>query len=104
MSMRICIWPIASEMMALHSEPTVTSVIIGTPPLPPACFSCSLQGALKEVKRALLDADVNLKVTIDLVEAVKNKAVGMKLVDGEQDTTVQVRQPNIVSICFFRFF
>lgn len=38
---------------------------------------------MKEVKRALLDADVNLKVTNQLVDAVKSKAVGMKLVDGE---------------------
>lgn len=43
----------------------------------------SVEGALKEVKRALLDADVNLKVTNRLVEGVKSKAVGMKLVDGE---------------------
>ncbi|CAN0358354.1 unnamed protein product, partial [Ectocarpus fasciculatus] len=42
----------------------------------------SVEGALKEVKRALLDADVNLKVTNTLVDAVKSKAVGMKLVDG----------------------
>lgn len=47
------------------------------------CTVCSVEGALKEVKRALLDADVNLKVTNRLVEGVKSKAVGMKLVDGE---------------------
>lgn len=49
---------------------------------------------MKEVKRALLDADVNLKVTNTLVDAVKSKAVGMKLVDGElseQDTTGLIR-------------
>lgn len=39
------------------------------------------------MKRALLDADVNLKVANQLVEAVKDKAVGMKLVDGEQHRT-----------------
>lgn len=43
-----------------------------------------MEGALKEVKRALLDADVNLKVTNRLIDAVKTKAVGMKLVDGER--------------------
>ena len=40
-------------------------------------------GALKEVRRALLDADVNLKVANRVVEGVKEKTVGMKLVDGE---------------------
>lgn len=30
----------------------------------------------REVKRALLDADVNLKVTNALIEAVKEKAMG----------------------------
>lgn len=44
----------------------------------------SVEGALTEVKRALLDADVNLKVTNRLIEAVKNKAVGAKLVDGKR--------------------
>lgn len=43
----------------------------------------SVEGALKEVKRALLDADVNLKVTNRLVDGVKEKAVGMKLIDGK---------------------
>lgn len=43
----------------------------------------SVEGALKEVRRSLLDADVNLKVTNRLVDAVKAKAVGMKLIDGE---------------------
>ncbi|CAM9153993.1 unnamed protein product [Choristocarpus tenellus] len=42
----------------------------------------SVEGALKEVKRALLDADVNLKVTNGLVEAVKGRAVGMTLIEG----------------------
>lgn len=42
-----------------------------------------MEGALLEVKRALLDADVNLKVTNRLVDAVKAKAVGAKLIDGE---------------------
>ncbi|CBN76263.1 PFfh, plastid Ffh subunit of the signal recognition particle [Ectocarpus siliculosus] len=42
----------------------------------------SVEGALNEVKRALLDADLNLMVTNTLVDAVKSKAVGMKLVDG----------------------
>lgn len=56
-----------------------------TPPslTSPSLVYPSVEGALKEVKRALLDADVNLKVTNQLVGAVKAKAVGMKLVDGE---------------------
>lgn len=44
---------------------------------------CSVEGALKEVKRAMIDADVNLKVTNELVAAVKDKTVGANLVDGE---------------------
>lgn len=47
-------------------------------------FDLSVVGALQEVKRALIDADVNLKVTNNLVAAVKEKAVGSKLVDGER--------------------
>ena len=35
-----------------------------------------LSGAGRQVKRALLDADVNLKVTNALIEAVKDKALG----------------------------
>lgn len=36
----------------------------------------------REVKRALLDADVNLKVTNALLEAVKEKALGKFLCMG----------------------
>lgn len=39
-------------------------------------------GALRDVKRALLDADVNLKVTNALLEAVKEKALGRYRVGG----------------------
>eukprot|EP00903_Cladosiphon_okamuranus_P011894 g11171.t1 len=60
----------------------------------------SVEGALKEVKRALLDADVNLKVTNRLVEAVKSKAVGMKLVDGvtPEQQFVKVMNDELVEI------
>ncbi|CAM9136032.1 unnamed protein product [Chrysoparadoxa australica] len=44
--------------------------------------AASIEEALKEVKRALLDADVNLGVTNNLVKAVKAKAVGMKIIEG----------------------
>ncbi|CAM9360245.1 unnamed protein product [Discosporangium mesarthrocarpum] len=44
--------------------------------------TASVEGALKDVKRALLDADVNLGVTNRLVEAVKEKAVGMEVTEG----------------------
>lgn len=43
-----------------------------------------MEGVLKEVKRAMIDADVNLKVTNNLIAAVKDKAVGSKLVEGEE--------------------
>lgn len=43
----------------------------------------SVEGALKEVKRAMIDADVNLRVTNQLVEVVKAKAIGAKLAKGE---------------------
>ncbi|CAN0119483.1 unnamed protein product [Scytosiphon promiscuus] len=60
----------------------------------------SVEGALKEVKRALLDADVNLKVTNRLIEAVKTKAVGMKLVDGvsPEQQFVKVMNDELVEI------
>lgn len=60
----------------------------------------SVEGALKEVKRALLDADVNLKVTNQLVDAVKSKAVGMKLVDGvtPEQQFVKVMNDELVEI------
>lgn len=52
------------------------------------------------MKRVLLDADVNLKVTNQLVEAVKDKAVGMKLVDGELHRTSRYLKRSLVSVVF----
>lgn len=42
----------------------------------------NIDGALRDVKRALLDADVNLKVTNALLDAVKEKALGMDVTKG----------------------
>ncbi|KAG5177471.1 SRP54-type protein [Tribonema minus] len=44
--------------------------------------AASVERALGEVKRALLDADVNLKVTNGLIESVRNQAVGKLLIEG----------------------
>ncbi|CAM9370314.1 unnamed protein product [Pylaiella littoralis] len=60
----------------------------------------SVEGALKEVRRSLLDADVNLKVTNRLVDAVKAKAVGMKLIDGvtPEQQFVKIMNDELVEI------
>lgn len=60
----------------------------------------SVVDALREVKRALLDADVNLKVTNTLVENVKGKAVGMQLVDGvtPEQQFIKVMNDELVKI------
>ncbi|MFL0793380.1 MAG: signal recognition particle protein, partial [Prochlorococcus sp.] len=42
----------------------------------------NVEGALKEVRRALLDADVSLTVVKDFVEEVRQKAVGSEVVRG----------------------
>ena len=39
---------------------------------------------LKDVRRALLDADVNYKVAKSFTDTVKQKALGMKRVDSRQ--------------------
>lgn len=57
---------------------------------------------MKQVKRAFLDAVVNLNVTNQLVEAVKEKTVNMKLVDGEQDRTAQ--QANFALLFHLRLY
>lgn len=42
----------------------------------------NVKGALKEVKRALLDADVNLRVVNSLVSTIQERAVGAPVVPG----------------------
>jgi len=42
----------------------------------------SISGALKDIRRSLLEADVNLAVANSVVEEVKKKAVGAAVVDG----------------------
>ena len=42
----------------------------------------SIAKALKDVRRALLDADVNIKVADTLIEGVKNRAVGQEVTKG----------------------
>ena len=42
----------------------------------------NVQGALKQVRRALLEADVSLPVVEDFVEEVRRKAVGAEVVRG----------------------
>jgi signal recognition particle subunit SRP54 len=42
----------------------------------------SISAALKEVRRALLDADVNLGVADTLIEGVKNRSLGQEVIKG----------------------
>ena len=42
----------------------------------------NVEGALKEVRRALLEADVSLPVVKDFVAEVRDKAVGAEVVQG----------------------
>lgn len=42
----------------------------------------NVSGAMKEVKRALLDADVNLRVVNSLLKEVKSRAIGTEVVKG----------------------
>lgn len=42
----------------------------------------NVSGALKEVKRALLDADVNLRVVNSLLKEIKKRAIGAEVVPG----------------------
>ena len=42
----------------------------------------NVEGALKEVRRALLEADVSLPVVKDFVEEVRRKAIGAEVVRG----------------------
>ena len=41
--------------------------------------------ALKEVKMALLEADVNFKVVKQFTKSVQEKAIGQDVTDGDQD-------------------
>ena len=42
----------------------------------------NVEGALKEVRRALLDADVSLPVVKDFVSEIREKAIGAEVVRG----------------------
>ena len=42
----------------------------------------NVEGALKQVRRALLEADVSLAVVQDFVEEVRRKAIGSEVVRG----------------------
>lgn len=44
----------------------------------------NIQDALKEVRRALLEADVNLQVVKDFVEDVRESALGAEVITGVQ--------------------
>jgi len=37
---------------------------------------------LRDVRRALLDADVNVKVADTLIEGVKQRSIGQKIIEG----------------------
>ncbi|MEY4758934.1 MAG: hypothetical protein RLZZ268_432, partial [Cyanobacteriota bacterium] len=47
-----------------------------------AITETNVEGALKQVRRALLEADVSLPVVQDFVEEVRRKAVGAEVVRG----------------------
>lgn len=42
----------------------------------------SIKPALRDVRRALLDADVNIQVADTLIEGVKERSLGMEVIDG----------------------
>ncbi len=42
----------------------------------------SIQSALRQVRRALLDADVNVEVADTLVEGVRARSLGSEILDG----------------------
>lgn len=42
----------------------------------------NIQGALREVRRALLEADVNLQVAKDFIETVRQRAIGAEVIAG----------------------
>jgi len=48
----------------------------------PRITEASIGGALKDVKRALLDSDVNLAVANAIVAGVKERAVGLQVIEG----------------------
>ena len=47
-----------------------------------AISETNVEGALKQVRRALLEADVSLPVVRDFIEEVRRKAVGAEVVRG----------------------
>jgi signal recognition particle subunit SRP54 len=51
----------------------------------------NVKGALKEVRRALLDADVNLRVVNGLVQTIQDRAVGAKVVPGVEPGQMLVK-------------
>lgn len=51
----------------------------------------NVKGALKEVKRALLDADVNLRVVNSLVTTIQERAVGAAVVPGVEPGQMLVK-------------
>lgn len=51
----------------------------------------NVAGAMKEVKRALLDADVNLRVVNNLLKQIKSRAVGAEVVPGVEPGQMLVK-------------
>ncbi|MCX5947554.1 MAG: signal recognition particle receptor subunit alpha, partial [Cyanobacteria bacterium] len=52
------------------------------PPPPPSSPESNVDDALKQVRRALLEADVSLPVVRDFVEEVRRRAIGAEVVRG----------------------
>lgn len=51
----------------------------------------NISGAMKEVKRALLDADVNLRVVNSFLKQVKSRAIGAEILPGVQPGQMLVK-------------
>ncbi len=51
----------------------------------------NVKGAMKEVKRSLLDADVNLRVVNKLIRDIKNRAIGEEVIPGVEPGQMLVK-------------
>jgi hypothetical protein len=68
----------------------------------------NIESALKEVKRSLLEADVNIDVASGLVSDIRKRALGMDVVEGVTPAqqfikimSVRVQFLSMITSCFF---
>ena len=63
----------------------------------------NVEGALKEVRRALLEADVSLPVVKDFVSEVREKAVGAEVVRGVTPDQKFIQVVHEQLLCIFPY-